>query len=371
MNANINTTNMLIRCGILICATTIPSDEKLDSYTYEYLESKDIKVKPYWVTESVDKYHIGAKLYGNYRDNLSRVQKIGLIQELYRFLWLYNFVAVNYESITPVNLLTILNNKYEEEKMYNEYLDRNKFFGFKIIDKEFCTNEMLKSNGKALSKFTRDLAKAHGIMSKSFAELEGFEYMIDIYSSMTEGLSSAQNPALLVKPMQAQIEDKAQSNEIDLSKSNQASKTELQLRDEIRILRSDKHDLEVKLSYAKKDAIREFISALTGYGWSCPLSELYRLLNDEETPEKIKGIINNLFMALSDENVKVSKGRVGSTIILSEENQKMYDPYKNEQLFLGEKAEIYYPGFRYDHEIMIRPIVRKIKDEENNPNENG
>ena len=153
--------------------------------------------------------------------------------------------------------------------------------------------------------------------------------------------------------------------------SDKTNKIELQLRDEIRILKNDKHDLEVKLSYAKKDAIREFICTLTGYGWNCPLSELYRLLKEDDTPEKIKGIINNLFMALGSENVKIGRDKIGDEIILTEENQKTYEPYKYEQLFLGDKAEIFYPGYKYEREVMVRPVVRSIKDKENESNENG
>jgi hypothetical protein len=205
--------------------------------------------------------------------------------------------------------------------------------------------------------------------------------MCELYNGVTfhtAKVNEVKKQEILNEPKPTEIK-KSESSSIstDVQESikskgdNQPSKIELQLRDEIRLLKNDKHDLEVKLSYAKKDAIREIITSLTAYGWNCPLSELYRLLKEEDTPEKIRGIINNLFMALDGENIKVCRDKVGDTIELTEKNQKSYNPYKNEELYIGEKAEIYYPGYRYDHEIMVRPIVRKIQEKESELNENG
>ena len=371
---NTITTNTLIHCAILLCSTTVPADEKLDAYTTDYLQSKGFTVNPQLVTDNVEKYNTGAKLYGVYRDNINRIQKISLIQEIYRSLWIYNFVATAFETLSPAQLLSAVNQKYEAEQVHNEDLDRNKFSAFKLIDREFCTSEMLKTSGKVLSKLSYDYAKALERVSKTFSEIEGMEYMSDIYSSAASTVTPASKPASVQPVRTAPVADSsattviASAPDVPPATQPQSSKIELQLRDEIRMLKSDKHDLEVKLSYAKKDAIREFVSTLTGYGWNCPLSELYRLLKDDETPEKIKGIINNLFMALGSENIKICRDKVGDIITLTEENQKTYDPYKNEQLFLGDKAEIFYPGYRYDHEIMVRPIVRKIKESDSNEN---
>ena len=371
---NTITTNTLIHCAILLCSTTVPADEKLDAYTTDYLQSKGFTVNPQLVTDNVEKYNTGAKLYGVYRDNIGRIQRISLIQEIYRSLWIYNFVATAYETLSPAQLLSAVNQKYEAEQIHNEDLDRNKFSAFKLIDREFCTSEMLKTSGKVLSKLSFDYAKALERVSKTFSEIEGMEYMSDIYSSATSTVTTVSKAASVQPVRTMPVAEPASTTVIasapDVSPANQpqTSKIELQLRDEIRMLKSDKHDLEVKLSYAKKDAIREFVSTLTGYGWNCPLSELYRLLKDDETPDKIKGIINNLFMALGSENIKICRDKVGDMITLTEENQKTYDPYKNEQLFLGDKAEIFYPGYRYDHEIMVRPIVRKIKESDSNEN---
>ena len=92
---NTNTTNTLIHCAILVCSTKVPAEEKLDAFTHKYLQSKGFTVKAQLITDNVEKYNIGAKLYGNYRDSIGRIQKIGLIQELYRLLWVYNLVAAS------------------------------------------------------------------------------------------------------------------------------------------------------------------------------------------------------------------------------------------------------------------------------------
>ncbi len=347
---NTNTTNTLIRCALLICSTTVPAEEKLDAYTCQYLHNRGFTIQAQSVTEMLKK-NTGAKLYGVYRDDIRRVQRLSLIRDLYRLLWLYQTVSVSYETLSPAQLLSLVNDKYEAECACDEKLDHNQYTPFKMIDKELSATEDIKASGKVLSKFSKDCFKALHVILKTFAHLDGLEYMAKIYTA---------TPLVEEKKEQPAQTDTAQ-----------ISQMELQLRDEINMLRSEKHDLEVKLSYAKKDAVREFLCTLTEYGWNSPLSELYRLLKDDETPEKVKGIINNLFMALGSENIKVCRDKVGDIITLSETNQKSYDPYKNEQLYLGDRAEIFYPGYRYDHEVMVRPIVRKVKEKENGSNENG
>ena len=46
-------------------------------------------------------------------------------------------------------------------------------------------------------------------------------------------------------------------------------------------------------------------------------------------------------MALASEKIRLVKEKMdGTTITLDEENQKDYDTYKNEELFLEEQAKI-------------------------------
>ena len=376
---NTTTTRMLMRCAILLCSASVPCEEDLAVFTGNYIKSKGFTIKQEALVEQVEKYNMGATLYGKHRDNIEKIQKLNLIKEIYRSLWTYKFVADCYEFISPAQLLSILNDKYENEKIYKEDLDRNTFGTFKVIDREFCTSESLKAGGKVLSHLSNDFETALERLSKTFNDISGLEYLSEIYSidslksASASVVSKSDTPKATMQIAPAEKADiviESASAEEPTS-SDKTNKIELQLRDEIRILKNDKHDLEVKLSYAKKDAIREFICTLTGYGWNCPLSELYRLLKEDDTPEKIKGIINNLFMALGSENIKIGRDKIGDEIILTEENQKTYEPYKYEQLFLGDKAEIFYPGYKYEREVMVRPVVRSIKDKENESNENG
>ncbi|MBQ2988572.1 MAG: hypothetical protein IJD59_05665 [Clostridia bacterium] len=375
---NPNTVNTVMRCALHICSTAVPADGKLDDFTLQYLNAHGFRIPFQQINEFTNRYNKGAKLYGTYRDSLECVQKPALIREVYRTLWLYRTVVNAYETLTPAALLSMTNAKYEEEKRRPEPLERNQYSCFKIIDKEFSSIEAMKTNGKLLSPMRKDLSLAMNRMEASFASLEALAYLPEIYraeltpaktteTKISDGAvkreASAQT-TLPEAPAQEKASEAAETADPRAKGASLSSELELQLRDEIRMLQKDKHELEVRLSYAKKDAVREFITTLTDYGWNCPLSELYRLLKDKETPETVRGIINNLFMALGTENIKVTRGKIGERIVLTEENQKSYDPYKNEELFLGDCAEIYYPGYRYDHETMVRPIVRKVRDEE-------
>ena len=74
-------------------------------------------------------------------------------------------------------------------------------------------------------------------------------------------------------------------------------------------------------------------------------------------------------MALGEADIKLVKDKlVGQEIVLTEENQKSFDPYKYEELFLGDKAIVLYPGYKCEHKVLINPVVRKIIEtkEDNN-----
>ncbi len=359
MKAELSYTSL--NCAILLCSTMVSPEEKLVDYTYHYLTGKGFPVEYERVLTMVDRHNIGAKLYGNYRNHISKIQTVSLIQEIYRALWLYAVVASSYRNISPADLLLKVNQKYEEECIYKKSMDSSQYICFRLIDKNFRSRDTILSNGEGLCVFLNDFPLALSKLFQTFEELSEYKFMNAIYKVSDTGAFEANSDSVLCKPNTGAMTEKPAYNTPEATRDDSISRSgiELQLRDEIQMLKNDIHKLQVELSYAKKDAVRDFLRSLTSYGWNSPLSELYRLIGDEETPEKLRGIITNLFMALGAENIKICRDKVGSIIELSEDNQKNYVPFKNEEIFIGDKAEIYYPGFRYEREVMIRPVVRK------------
>ncbi len=376
--------NTIIHSAILLCSTMVPRGQELADYTVEYLQNKNLAFDPSVVSMNMEKYNKGAKLYAAYRDKVELIEKKGFVQELYRYLWVYRLVACMYDTIKPQDLFGILVDKFEEEKAADEFLERDRFGAFKLIDREFCKAEAIKGNGKILAMFSEDLDNALTQLTQSFSALEGFEYMADIYSKEAvfeiSGANEQSDTGVSFEIASGGIKSEktdAFSNEPVTDVVAPASgKTELQLKDEIRLLRKKKHDLEVKLAFAKKDAIRDVLCDLTDYGWNCPLNELYRLSRDEKTPEEIKGVINNLFKALGEKNIKLTRDKIGETITITEENMENYAPYKYDRVSLGDTVEIYYPGYGYREihegraktEIMVKPVVKKTTEEDSNEN---
>lgn len=354
------------RCSVELCAALCSDgDNMLVENSMKFIKQNNIEGIPLGEIEFEVEHNLGARLYCKHKREPEKVKNTNLLQELLRKLWMYQLIAETYESITLVELQKAIAVKYEEEKSFNPELSPKKFHLFELVDTKIKTESIIFETGKILQNVRKCFSDVYKEYAATFSLLQDYSYMNDIYNEKNAKAMASKIKPKIATPIKDEKKEEKRieptTNDEQLTKLKDAAKAmESSLRDQIRVLEGDKHDLSLKLSYAKKDAIREFIYALTGYGWNCPLSELYLLLKDDSTPEKIKGVINNLFMALGSENIKLVKEKlVGEKIVLDEENQKQFDPYKNEELFLSDEVTVYYPGYRYDRDIMVRPTVRK------------
>ena len=362
-------TKLAVRCAVELCA--IMCDEGKDglaSNAAKLLSEKEINgVSNDNIQFEID-HNLAARLFSSYKNTPDKVKKANLIKELLRKIWLAD-ILVNNPAISVADLLKEVSKKYQEEKSFEPELTAQKFLLFEIMDFQLNKDEAIKETSREYTKFSNYFPRCYSILAGVFDKLNGLSYMHDIYNEKTGGIKLIHTEnavsSLDLNPEASPETDELQPKpatipEEEKTPSNTSAAAEKRLRDTIRILENEKHNLEVKAAFAKKDAIRDFIFALTDYSWGAPLSELYLLSRDENTPERIKGTIKNLFMALSSENIRLVKEKqVGTTIILNEENQKAFDPYKNEELFLTDEATIYYPGYRFDRETMVKPVVRK------------
>ena len=352
----------VIRAAIFVCATTKPYELSLEEHTCNFLNARGYNIDLVKMSNLIEKRYQGARLYANYRNNLERVNRIGLIREAYRYVWLYELIANSYQKLTPNQLLVRINEKFNAEKQTDEGLDNKNYSLFYLLENEFNTGEKLAECGKELSGFASECTAALKRMTEALLKVQSLRYTVGIYGN---GVTGAGNVGeVSSRPTSVKEEAPTPAKEENTAPAREEDPRVMALRDNVTILKGKVHDLEVKLEHARKDSIREIIGTLTGSGCNAPLSELYRISKAEDTPDAIRGAINNLFTALESENLKVI-GNVGTEVTLTENNQADFSPYKNEELYLGETAVVFYPGYRYGREIMVRPIVRRIKKDGN------
>lgn len=360
---------LVVRCAVELCAILCPEDHSaLDVNTARLLSGKGIVgVTADNIKFEID-HNLSARLFSDYKLMPEKIKNVNLIKELLRKIWLADLV-VNNPEISVADLHKEVVKRYDDEKGFEPDLTAKKFLLFEMIDFYLNTNTVITETSEQYAKFISEIHDSYSVLAAVFDQLNGLSYMHDIYNESTSGKKTDLTVDIPTRQNEfgEYNSDKSELQNTQTLKPAQKIATKdsgSSLRDVIRVLEKEKHDLEVKVVYAKKDAIRDIIYALTDYSWGAPLSELYLLSKKEDIPENIKGIIKNLFMALASENIRLVKEKmVGTTITLDEDNQKDFDPYKNEELFLEEQATIYYPGYRCEREIMVRPVVRKKNPE--------
>lgn len=365
---------LAVRCAVELCAIMCVEDHNaLASNTASLLREKEISGANDDNVKYEIEHNLAARLFSDYKSTPERIKNANLIKELLRKLWLADIITNN-PTISVGELHKEVTKKYQEEKTFEPELTAKKFLLFELIDFHLNTNKDILETSQQYIKLSSEFPVCYSALANVFDKISGLSYMHDIYNPETGGVilcPKKKDTSVQKEVVGGSIEKSETPNGqpfiVERKNSYQMATQDKEsaLRDVIRVLEKEKHDLELKVAFAKKDAIREIMYSLTDNSWGAPLSELYLLSRDNDTPDKIKGTIKNLFMALGSENIRLVKEKqVGMTITLDEDNQKAYDPYKNEELFLTDEATIYYPGYRYDREIMVRPVVRKKNKEQ-------
>ncbi|MBQ7975753.1 MAG: hypothetical protein IJ300_08740, partial [Clostridia bacterium] len=132
-------------------------------------------------------------------------------------------------------------------------------------------------------------------------------------------------------------------------------------------LKSDKlfletkiHKMQVDMEHMKKDIIRDVLSELINPAYGYPLSELYLCSKDDQLPENVRGIIQNLFATLSNAGIKLLKTtELGENLIFNEEISEKYEIYRYHEIKMGDGVYVCYPGYRYERETIIKPTVKR------------
>ncbi len=366
------TERIVIMCATELCAVLGYGEHKrLGDNACDYITTKGFSVAEDRIITAAEKNVPARVFYGN-RADPTRIEKVNFIKELLRKAWLFGTIVYNCGRLSVQDIQRVIADKYREEKSFEEDLSSLKFLLFNVADEMLTSDEQIEAAGEALKPLEDDLKKAVAVLGEIFDGLPDLSYMGEIYNAESAFVQRGtravgaeeerRNKQKETSPADRQDKKEVYGNENLFWKEKllKAQKTETALRDDIRVLESEKHDLELKVSHAKKDAVRDLLRSLTDEGWGAPLGELYLISRDDGVSEKIKGVIKNLFNALGSEDIKlVKENEVGKTVTLDENNQQDYDPYKNERIYLSDELYVCYPGFRFGREVMIRPIVKK------------
>lgn len=314
-----------------------------------------------------------AHLFLMYKDEPSNVKNFNFIENLQRKIWLYNVCANYYKTLTFDDLQKTVRKKFDDEKSFNKELNSTFYCLFNEA-KRYKNDEFLFKLGRFYSQYINYFEEAYSKFESFFEPYENKTYLKFIYNSNT----AKEDP--IISPKQQIVADSNEEkenpflsmDEIEklVSENEQLSNIVSKLENDCKLLEDinetlnrEKHNLEVKNNYTKKDTIRDLIVALNNQSRNSPLGELYYESLRDDLDKKTKGIITNLFSSLGDMGIKLVKEKeVGKEIIITNENQRSYDPAKNEQIFLGDNVVVVYPGYRYENETMVRPIIKKVKE---------
>lgn len=362
-----NETKLILKCAIDLCGITGSCDaDNLVDYTYNFIVSRQlVKTDKEQLKRVLSEGCRGASLFRAYHNALEKVKSREFVKALQRRIWLYDLIAENFQQLDFFCLLERVEKIFEDERAFDSSL-REKDFSLLYDVKSIIKNtDSIKIVGPYLYRMS-DLFPIANEKLLMVSEIYDCNYLSKLYSeqdaTVSMVVSQSEYEAYKVaaqKEIKRIIKEK-EKLALTLNQFREAAqKNEQTLKDAISMLQKNNDILITNLSHAKKDVIREILISLTNKGFGSPLNELYVIMKKIDMQEPLKGVINNLFMALNAIGIRIKDKQYGELIVLSAENQKGYDPFPNEELFIGDSARIVYPGYWFEGENMVRPIVKK------------
>ena len=361
-----NETKLILKCAIDLCGITGNCDaDNLVDYTYNFIVSRQLmKADKEQLKRVLSEGCRGASLFRAYYNALEKVKSREFVKSLQRRIWLYELIAGNFQQLDFPHLLERVEKIFEDERTFDPSLREKDFSLLYDVKSLIKDTDSIKIVGPYLYRMS-DLFPIANEKLLMVSEIYDCDYLSKLYSEQDATVSMAVSQGEYeAYKVAAQDEIKRITKEkeklaLTLNQFREtAQKNEQTLKDAIQ---KNNDILITNLSHAKKDIIREILISLTNKGFGAPLNELYVIMKKIDMREPLKGVINNLFMALKAIGIRIKDKQYGELIVLSAENQKGYDPFPNEELFIGDSARIVYPGYWFEGENMVRPIVKKDK----------
>lgn len=303
-----------------------------------------------------------------------------------REVWIYKLLLSSEEIISAKALKDIVRQKFLEEQRVNPSLtERTAGMDF-VVNFQFNTNEKILQVIKLLSSVSSEITSSLDVFS-NFFENHGMKQMKTLYGCVAVSSRKDSNVSLMKKPSLrrektddvftariAQTKETSSESENTLSTQpiidshflDELHKKLLAYESQIKYLEKAVHEKEVKLQYAEKDAVRNIICTLVNERYGSPLNELYLFWKGKHslTDADLKTTISNLFLAFENLNIKLTREYiVGQVVALTDDNAGKFVQMNGENLTRNDRIIVRYPGYRYRQEIMVRPMVQKLEDE--------
>ena len=364
-----NSKQMLIKYAVQLASLCNQRYDDLHESTMQLLKQNvNVPITSLEVSEQIE-YETAARLFFDYgKSNPTRIKNIAIAKKIISEIWFMSYVAKKYSELTVIELKTIVKQKFNLEKQFEPELTEQKYSITSWFMKKINSSENIEKYGELLSQIDSYSFEALDNIYSYFEKIGKLDYATTIYPQ--QELETVKNETTMRKVEENEQKENKEPKSSNISSDNLQQELK-RCQEIISSLKSDKmlieakmHKMQVDMEHMKQDIVREILHQLTNPTYGYPLSELFILSKDETISAEIRGVIKNLFSTLGDVGVRLIKtSEIGKEFILDELSNKKYDVHKYQEIKIGDLVSVAYPGYKYEHDIMVQPIVKR-KDEE-------
>lgn len=363
-----NSKQMLIKYAVQLASLCNQRYDDLHESAMQLLkQNTTVPITSQEVSEQIE-YETSARLFFDFgKANPSRIKNIAIAKKIISEIWFMSYVAKKYNELTVIELKTIAKQKLNLEKKYEPELTEQKYSITSWFIKKLNSPENIEKCGELLSQIDSYSYEALDNIHSYFEKIGKADYATTIYSKNELETEIKEIPVR--KPVVTEEKVNNESKASNVLPDNQQQEIK-RCQEIISSLKSDKmlietkmHKMQVDMEHMKQDIVRDILQQLTNPTYGYPLSELFVLSRDENISSDVRGVIKNLFSTLGDVGIRLIKTtEIGKEFVLDEASNKKYDVHKYEEIKIGDAVCVAYPGYKYEHDIMVQPIVKR-KDE--------
>ena len=362
-----NSKQVLIKYAVQLAALCNQRYDDLLECTMRLLKQNvNVQITYQDVSEQIE-HEAAAKLFFSYgKSDPSRIKNIAIAKKIISEIWFMSYIAKRYDELSIIELKTLAKQKLDIEKKYDPDLTEQKYSITSWLLKKIDSSEQIEKCGELLSQIDSYSYEALDNIQIYFEKIGKRDYPSNVYPK--QELENKKKSKAAVSTVSN--EKKAETKNSDLLFYN-AQQELKKCQETISSLKSDKklieikmHKMQVDMEHMKQDIVRDILQQLTNPLYGYPLNELFVISKNESVSQEIRGIIKNLFSTLEDAGVRlVNTTEIGKEFVLDEASNKKYEVHKYQEIKIGDTVSVAYPGYKYGHNIMVQPTVKR-KDEE-------
>ena len=321
--------------------------------------------------DGYDKY-LSARLMWSYSHMPTEVKSPFLLLKIARILWLERVLAAKKGLITFKDIDKMLAEKSDEEFKVNPRA-KDEFSSLsKLVDRMGKDEEILDEVSEFCFAIEKYIVEATSTCTEVLEKIQSLNFAKNIYGeNLTNRIQTLQQTNEEINEVFIQQIENDKILHLQQSIDNLMADNS-RLKEQIAVLESrskkrQKRD-SVNLDHADRDNVRKILTALTDFSMGSPLSELYLIsLAEPLDTVRIRGVIRNLFASLKNCQITLTEEKdIGKRLDANSIKKEKYTPYPHEQLSETGCVQVIYPGYAYQNQTIIKPVLRKYHLEEKN-----